>query len=130
MPARLTSAELKEFLDQKFLEFNTPRFIDKDPISVPHQFTKKEDIEISGFLAAAISWGNRASIVKDSNRLMSIMDYSPYEFILQAADSDLNSFKSFYHRTFNGDDCIFFIHSLANIYRDHGGLENCFRDDK
>jgi uncharacterized protein (TIGR02757 family) len=129
MPARLSSAELKEFLDQKYLEFNTPDFIEKDPISIPHQFTKREDIEISGFLTAIISWGNRASIVKDANQLLGMMDCTPSDFITHAADSDLKPFRTFYHRTFNGEDCVFFIRSLASIYRDKGGLENCFREE-
>jgi uncharacterized protein (TIGR02757 family) len=128
MPAGLSLSELKEFLDQKVEEFNNPHFIEKDPVSVPHQFTKKEDIEISGFLSAAISWGNRAGIVKDANKLIGMMDCSPYDFILNATKSDLRSFGLFYHRTFNGEDCIFFLRSLANIYHNHGGLENCFRE--
>lgn len=127
MPVRLSFSELKEFLDQKQEEFNNPHFIEKDPISIPHQFTKKEDIEIAGFLTSVISWGNRASIVKDANKLMGMMDCSPFAFILHATKSDLRPFKSFYHRTFNGDDCTFFLRSLTNIYRNHGGLEKCFR---
>jgi uncharacterized protein (TIGR02757 family) len=126
MPARLSSAELKEFLDQKYLEFNTPDFIEKDPISIPHQFTKKEDIEISGFLTAIISWGNRASIVKDANQLLGMMDCTPFDFITHASESDFKPFRSFYHRTFNGDDCIFFLQALKKIFRDFGGLEFCF----
>ena len=126
MPVGLSFTELKEFLDQKQEEFNNPRFIEKDPISIPHQFTKKEDIEIAGFLTSVISWGNRTSIVKDANKLMGMMDCSPYEFILHATKSRLRPFESFYHRTFNGDDCTFFLRSLTNIYRNHGGLEKCF----
>ena len=126
MPVSLSFTELKEFLDQKYEEFNNPHFIEKDPISIPRQFTKKEDIEIAGFLTSVISWGNRTSIVKDANKLMGMMDYTPYEFILYATKSDLRPFESFYHRTFNGDDCIFFLRSLSNIYRNLGGLEICF----
>jgi len=128
MPVSLSFSELKEFLDQKQEEFNNPHFIEKDPISIPHQFTKKEDIEIAGFLTSIISWGNRTSIVKDANKLMGMMDCSPFEFILHATNSDIKSVKSFYHRTFNGDDCTFFLRSLTNIYQKHGGLETCFRE--
>lgn len=126
MQFRLPFNELKEFLEQKQEEFNKPHFIEKDPISVPHQFIKKEDIEISGFLTSIISWGNRTGILKDANKLMGMMDWSPHEFILNATESEVKPFDAFYHRTFNGDDCIFFIRSLKNIYLNHGGLENCF----
>ena len=122
----LTHQELFEFLEEKYIQYNNTNFIGLDPISVPHQFTRKEDIEIAGFLTAAISWGNRTSIVKDANNLVRLMEGTPYLFIMHATPADLNSFSKFYHRTFNGRDCIFFLESLQNIYLHHGGLENCF----
>ena len=122
----LTHQELFDFLEEKYHQYNNTAFIGLDPISVPHQFTRKEDIEIAGFLSATISWGNRASIVKDANRMLQQMDCSPFLFITNASSSEINSFKTFYHRTFNGEDGIFFIESLKNVYLHHGGLENCF----
>ena len=62
-------SELKEFLDEKSVLYNKPKFIDSDPISIPHQFSKKQDIEISGFLSATIAWGNRKSIIKNAQKL-------------------------------------------------------------
>mgnify|MGYP003451138251 CR=1 FL=1 len=44
--------ELKEFLDRKVDVYDQPSFIKNDPISVPHMFTKKQDIEIAGFFAS------------------------------------------------------------------------------
>ena len=60
----LNSADLKEFLDEKVDMYNRAHFIDSDPIQIPHQFSKKEDIEIAGFLTATIAWGNRKMIIK------------------------------------------------------------------
>lgn len=54
---------------------------------------------------------------------MEMMDYAPYQFILQADEQQLQPFKHFCYRTFNGDDTITFIHGLQNIYRKQGGLE-------
>lgn len=122
----LPQKELKEFLDHKYQFYNTPSFIETDPVSIPHLFAKKEDIEISAFLTATISWGNRNSILKSAGRLMNMLDYSPYEFIIHSGKNDLHALESFVHRTFNGSDCIFFIHSLRNIYKNHGGLEKLF----
>lgn len=122
----MTKAELKDFLEEKYLQYNTTEFIESDPISIPHRFSKKEDIEIAGFLAATIAWGNRASIIKNANKLMDLLDDTPHEFVLNASFSDLKPFSRFVHRTFNGEDCIFFVTSLMNIYRNKGGLENIF----
>ena len=125
----IPASELSEFLEFKYQQYNNTSFIGTDPISIPHQFSRKEDIEISGFLTATISWGNRASILKDGNKLLEMMDCSPYEFILYASSSEIKSFASYYHRTFNGKDCIFFLEALKNIYLNHHGLEDLFSVD-
>lgn len=118
--------EIKDFLDEKVIEFNQPAFIKTDPIQVPRKFTLKEDIEIAGFLAATIAWGNRTSIIKNAERLMNLMDNQPYDFILNSSASETNQLKQFVHRTFNGEDCIYFVKALKNIYRNHGGLQTVF----
>lgn len=123
---RKSLAELKEFLDQKVKLYNQPGFIENDPISIPHKFTRKEDIEIAGFLSATISWGNRKSIITNGNKLIDRMDSSPYDFIMSFADADIKPFEKFVHRTFNGIDCISFLWSLKHIYQGYGGLENVF----
>lgn len=116
---------LKDFLEEKVIKYNQLHFIETDPISVPHRFSKKEDIEIAGFFAATLAWGNRATIIRNANELMRRMDFAPYDFILNHTDAELKHFKNFVHRTFNGTDCIFFIHSLHSIYKKQT-LENAF----
>lgn len=118
--------DLKEFLDEKVQEFNRPEFIETDPIRVAKQFSEKENIEIAGFLTATISWGNRAAIIKNAVRLMVMLDNQPHDFILNASQDELENLQKFVHRTFNGQDLIYFIRSLRNIYRNHGGLERVF----
>jgi uncharacterized protein (TIGR02757 family) len=120
----MKKAELKEFLDEKVIQYNNPKFIESDPIQIPHLFTKKEDIEIAAFLTATISWGNRTMIIKNSYKMMELLNNSPYDFILNHDEKDLKSFDSFVHRTFNSIDFRQFIKSLQHIYKNHGGLEN------
>ncbi|MCG9972515.1 TIGR02757 family protein [Christiangramia crocea] len=122
----MSQAELKEFLDEKVAEYNTPHFIESDPVQIPHLFQKKEDIEISGFLTATIAWGNRKSILKNAEKLVKMMDMSPYDFVLHHEQSDLEALNGFVHRTFNSTDLRFFIKSLRNIYTQHAGLERIF----
>lgn len=122
----LQRSELKDFLEEKYALYNRDSFIENDPISIPHQFCRKEDIEIAGFLAATIAWGNRKSIITNANRLVEWMDNAPYDFILNAKAADCKPFKTFVHRTFNGVDCVFFLQSLQHIYKKHGGLEQAF----
>ena len=121
-----TQTELFSFLEEKCIEYNQPAFIGSDPISIPHHFSKKQDIEIAGFLTATISWGNRKSIVANGHRLMQIMDNSPYDFLCNATPKDFKPFLRFVHRTFNGDDCLFFLTSLRHIYSQHQSLEPLF----
>lgn len=127
---RLTKAELKEFLDEKVELYNRPAFIESDPISIPHRFSKKEDIEISGFLASTIAWGNRKMILKSSARMMEILEDSPYEFIVSSSDCELDQAIRFVHRTFNSKDLAYFLQALRHIYRNNGGLEKIFETHK
>ena len=122
----MKKSELKSFLDFKAEQYNTPEFIETDPIQIPHLFSKKEDIEIAGFLTATIAWGNRKSILKNAHRLMEMLDQSPYDFVLNHSTTDLENLSGFVHRTFNETDLRFFISALQNIYRNHGGMENVF----
>lgn len=113
-------------MDYKVEEYNKPDFIATDPIQIPHRYTKKEDIEIAGFLTATIAWGNRKSILKNAAHLMELLWDSPHDFVKNHTGSDLISLENFVHRTFNGTDLQYFLYSLQNIYRNHGGLEGIF----
>ena len=118
---------LKELLDEKFYLYNQPEFIEEDPIQIPKKFTDKKDKEIAGFLSASIAWGNRKSIIKNALRWMELMDYAPADFVLNHQEKDLEIFKNFKHRTFNEVDARYFLGSLQNIYKNHGGLEKVFK---
>ena len=118
--------ELKALLDDRVKLYNRIDFIETDPVQIPHRFSRKEDIEIAGFLAATIAWGQRVSIIKNAKRLMELMDNSPFEFITEADEREFSIVSGFVHRTFNGNDCLFFLKSLRNIYLNHGGLEDVF----
>ncbi|MBI2270371.1 MAG: DUF2400 domain-containing protein [Bacteroidetes bacterium] len=122
----MSRAELHSFLEEKYDQYNRSSFIETDPISIPHQFSKKEDIEISGFLAATIAWGQRVTIIRNANKLMKLMDNSPRDFVLNHSAKELKRLAPFVHRTFNGVDCVYFIQALKNIYLKHGGLEQVF----
>jgi uncharacterized protein (TIGR02757 family) len=119
----MKKAELKEFLDEKVILYNNPKFIDSDPIQIPHLFTQKEDIEIAAFLTSIISWGNRTMIIRNSFKMMELFDNAPHDFILNHQEKDLKSLEGFVHRTFNYIDFQQFIKSLQHIYLQHGGLE-------
>ncbi|SHF54670.1 TIGR02757 family protein [Mariniphaga anaerophila] len=123
----MKETDLKSFLDEKVEKYNRPAFIETDPVQIPKQFSQKENIEIAAFLAATISWGSRPAIIKNAMRLMQLLDNRPYEFITQASANELKThLEPFVHRTFNGQDLIYFVRSLKNIYENHGGLQQVF----
>lgn len=124
----MNKTELKDFLDAKVEQYNHPKFLESDPIQIPHRFSKKEDVEISAFLTSTIAWGNRKSIIKNANRMMELLDNSPHDFIINHQDSDLEQLSGFVHRTFNDIDLSYFIRSLKNIYIHHNGLEQLFAE--
>lgn len=123
---KLSPDELKSFLDDKYDLYNNPAFIKSDPIFVPHQFSRKEDIEIAAFFSATFAWGQRPTIIRNGLRLMELMDNEPYNFIMHHSEKDLKRFKGFAHRTFQSADAVYFIHSLQHLYKNHKGLEGAF----
>ncbi len=123
---KLELQSVKDLLDTKVIEYNTRRFIQDDPISIPHQFSKKQDIEIAALFSATIAWGNRKSIIKNANSFMNLMDNSPFDFVTNYSASELRRLDSFVHRTFNGNDAKEFIKSLHEVYKKHDSLEELF----
>lgn len=118
--------DLKKFLDRKVKEYNTPYFIKTDPICIPHGFSKKQDIEIAGFFAAILAWGNRTIIINKSRELMTLMDNSPYDFCRDPRKEGLKKIAAFKHRTFNATDILYFISFLQHHYQVSDTLETAF----
>lgn len=117
---------IKKLLDNKVRLYNQPSFIKGDPISVPHRFDKKQDIEIAGLFAAVLAWGNRTTIINSCNKLMQLMDNAPYDFVMNHKDTELKPFLGFVHRTFNATDLLYFIYFLQYHYSQHSSLEDAF----
>ncbi len=118
--------ELKSFLDEKVDEYNRPGFIQDDPISIPHRYSKKQDIEIAGFFAATLAWGLRKTIINKCTELLERMDNAPHEFVLNHTDSDLKKLEGFVHRTFNSTDLLYFVDFFNRHYQLHDSLEAAF----
>ncbi len=119
--------ELRDFLEEKYRKYNTPDFITDDPVSIPHRFTHKHDIEIAGFLTATISWGRRKSIVDSAGKLMEMMEHSPAQFAVNAEESDIKKFN-FIYRTLQAEDTRSILRGLGNVYRSGSSLEQIFSE--
>jgi uncharacterized protein (TIGR02757 family) len=122
----MQNKKLLEFLNRKVDEYNQPLFIPTDPVCIPHQFSKKQDIEIAGLFAALFAWGNRTTIINKSRLLMQLMDNAPHQFCLDHTDAALKKLLGFKHRTFNDTDLLYFIKFLQHHYRLYGSLEDAF----
>ncbi|GAB3974182.1 TIGR02757 family protein [Spirosoma terrae] len=125
----MTYTELSDLLNQKADQYNRPSFIERDPISIPHRFTVKQDIEIMGFWSAVLAWGQRPVILKKAAELVTLMDGAPYDFIRNHDESDLKRFLNFKHRTFNATDALYFLHFFRQYYLNNESLEDAFLMD-
>jgi uncharacterized protein (TIGR02757 family) len=121
--------KLKTVLDEKVAQYNCADFIPDDPISFPHSFTRKEDIEISALLASVIAWGNRKIIVRNAHRMVELMDNAPYDFVVNHTESDLQRLRGFVHRTFNDEDFFAFVTMLRRVYKEFGGIGKIFESE-
>ncbi len=117
---------MKEFLEQLYERYNTPAFVESDPVSIPHRYTAQKDREIAGFLAATIAWGNRKMILRNAVKMMELMGDAPHDFVLNASESDLKCLDGFVHRTFNASDLRDFVFALRRMEDKHGGLGRFF----
>lgn len=122
------SEALYTWLEESYSFFNTTSFIKDDPISVPHQFDKRQDIEIAGFFTAIMAWGQRKTIINKASELMRLMDNAPFDFMLHHQEKDRKRFLSFKHRTLQPDDVLFLIDTLQRYYKENNTLENAFTD--
>jgi len=118
--------KLKQFLDRKVEEYNQPSFIEHDPISIPHLFSKKQDIEVAAFFASIFAWGNRTTIINKSKALLQLMDDAPYDYITNHGEKDLKRLLQFKHRTFNATDLLYFVLFLKHHYQHSETLESAF----
>ncbi len=119
-------SDLKDFLDAKVEIYNQPNFIELDPISIPHLFNKQQDIEITGFWSAMLAWGQRVTIINKCKELITLMDGTPYDFIMNHEDTDLKRLLDFKHRTFNATDTLYFIEFFKTHYSHFKSLEDAF----
>src|SRR5882672_10471614 len=120
------SSSLKDFLDKKVDQYNQPSFIKDDPVSIPHLFSRQEDIEIAGLFAAIFAWGNRTTIIQKSKELIQLMNMQPYEFCVHHSEEDLKKLLAFKHRTFNPTDLLYFIEFFKHHYSQYNSLEPAF----
>lgn len=120
---RMTREALREFLEQKVIQYNQPGFIENDPVQIPHAYTKRQDVEIAGFFAAVLAWGQRVTIIRKCQELLALMDNAPHDFICHHSDRDLKALVHFKHRTFNTTDTLYFVAALKHLYTQHTSLE-------
>ena len=119
---------LQEYLDECVEKYNRPNFIPDDPISIPHQFSKLQDIEITGFWVSMLAWGQRKTIINKANELFELMDNSPHDFIVNHQETDRKRFLDFKHRTFQTTDTLYFLEFLQNYYQKQDSLEQLFAE--
>jgi len=124
----LVDPKIADWLNEKAAFYNNPSFVDSDPISIPHMFSQKEDIEIAALFSALIAWGNRKAIIAGAQQLMKRMDNAPFQFIIGHSQKDLKKLNGFVYRTFNSFDAITLCESLKNIYLHEGGLQSVFSE--
>ncbi|QDA61676.1 TIGR02757 family protein [Hymenobacter jejuensis] len=122
----MNHAQIRQLLDDRYDHYDRPAFILNDPISIPHRFSLRQDIEISGLFAALLAWGRRPTIIKKCQELIQRMDNAPHQFILHHSDDDLKGLLGFCHRTFCDTDLLYFVHFLRWFYEQHNTLEDAF----
>ena len=128
--ARLSKKELKQYLDEKAVQYESPEFLETDPLGVVHRADSKQDKEILGLLTALIAWGNRKSIINNAEKIFEILEGQPHHFLLEHTSKEIErTTKGFVHRTFNDRDLTFLLIRLKDYYSSNDSLETLFQTD-
>ncbi len=117
--------DIKQLLDQETVRINNTDFIDKDPVQFPRRFERLQDIEIVALLSATIAWGNRKMICANCEKLLSIMEHRPLEYVLDEGYEELPDMNI--HRTFFAANLRHYMRGLRAIYLAHGSLQEYAR---
>ena len=119
---KIIKKDIKELLDTEAARINHISFIEKDPIQFPRQFNDLRDIELVSFLSAMLAWGNRKMICRDIERMLQLMDYSPYVYTMEKGYEDLDPTLNI-HRTFFAGHLQHFLKGMRFIYKNYGSID-------
>ena len=115
----------KNELDNLVTKYETPDFIKDDPIIFSHKFSSKKDIEIAGFIASLVAYGQRPVFIKKLNTLLlDIAKAEPHNFILNFDPVILGDFN---YRFGKPEDFAQIFTIMRELYTKDGGLEELFK---
>ena len=114
----------KEKMDELVKKYETANFINPDPISIPHKFTDKRDVEIAGFIASLIAYGSRKVFLKKLDELFKIAENEPLNFILNFEPQILGDFN---YRFGKPADFAEIFGIMRALYEKDWGLEELFK---
>ena len=120
-----TRNDIKELLDREAARINHHDFIGNDPVQFPRRFDKLQDIEIVSLLSATIAWGNRKMICANCEKMLSLMEHRPHDYVLEKGYEELPDMNI--HRTFFAKNLRHFLRGLNAIYTRHGSLQEFAR---
>lgn len=120
--------ELKTLLRKLAAEYETKDFINDDPVRFVHAYADKQDMEIVGFIASWLAYGNRKVIVSTIQALINEMNYlssgSPFVFIVERRWEQMEHLKDVtLYRFYKWGDFYDLCERLYDIYQNFTTME-------
>jgi uncharacterized protein (TIGR02757 family) len=117
---------LKDKLDELYASYDVSH-VDTDPIQFPHRFADPPDIEVAAFVAAALAYGNVASIKQNLERVFEVLGPRPFEAILSlSSDRLISAMEGFKHRFTTAKHLSWFLLATRRALLEHGSLKSLF----
>ena len=125
--SRTLQVGLRSRLDHIYTRFNSPCFVEPDPLQFVRDFKGKADQEIIGVIAALLAYGRVSQINKSVDTVVGIMSQRPYDYILTTRDQQIaRDFSSFSYRFTKPEHMLELIRGIRRVVRTFGSLEQCF----
>lgn len=114
-------------LERLYRIYNRACYIDPDPLLFLHRYSRVEDREIAGLIAASLAFGRVAHICRSVENVLAVLGPAPRAYLDAATPVVLNAaFSDFKHRYATGRDLVQLLLGIQRVTAKYGSLNQCF----
>ena len=118
--------ELRSVLERLYADFNYPDSA-TDPIQIVRRYTRSDDREVVGFVAAALAFGRVTSVLQSIERVLAVMGNRPAAYVRQFEPRrDAAAFDGIVHRWTRERDIVALVWVMHQMIASAGSIEAFF----
>lgn len=115
--------KLRAFLEGTYYVYARRELINPDPLYFLYNYDNLRDREVVGLITSSLAYGRVAQIMKSSEKVLSCLGNSPYEFLRKNKEFEIVP-SSFKHRFTTSFDMNNFLNNISCVLREYGSIES------